>query len=893
MFGKLFDPTYKEFKKCSKVAEAVVALEDEYKKLTDEELKAKTPEFKKRLEKGETLDDIMVEAFATAREAASRVLGLTPFKVQIIGAAAMHFGNIAEMKTGEGKTLTSVLVAYLNALPGKGVHIVTVNEYLASRDATEMGEVHKFLGLTVGLNLRELDSEQKREQYYCDITYSTNSELGFDYLRDHMVLYKEQMVQRPEMNFAIVDEVDSILIDEARTPLIISGGEKKGPNLYVQANSFAKCLHQEDYEIDVKDRHVALTESGMSKAEKYFNVDNLYDVKNVTIVHHINNALRANYIMEKDKDYVVHEGAIVIVDPFTGRLMVGRQWSDGLHQAIEAKENVQIKKETRTLATITYQNYFRMYKKLAGMTGTAKTEEEEFRNIYNMFVVEIPTNVPVIRIDEPDLIFRSMKAKYLAIAKDIKERHEKGQPVLVGTVSIENSEKLSNILKREGIKHEVLNAKYHEKEAEIIAQAGKYGAVTIATNMAGRGTDIMLGGNSEFLAKQEMRKQGYSDELIEQANAHNETEDEEILKARETFNKYQNKFEEEIKEEKEKVLAAGGLKIIGTERHESRRIDNQLRGRSGRQGDPGESRFYIALDDDLMKIFGGDMITSVYNTLKADENMPIEMGLLSKTVENAQKRVEGQHFSIRKHVLQYDDVMNTQREIIYSQRREVLDGKDLKEKIQKMMHSVIEEIILTHETEEGLDKEGVKTEVKAILDIELNDVNDNTQELIEELYNKVIENYTAKEKEIGEQTLRELERVVMLKVVDQKWMDHIDAMDELKDGIGLRAYGQKDPVALYKLEGFDMFEQMTNDIKIDVVKILTHLQGPQKVERKQTVKITGEGLKQDRETAVPNKSQNAPNTPVKNEGPQVGRNDQCPCRKPERSIRIAVENNCN
>lgn len=893
MFGKLFDPTYKEFKKCSKVAEAVVALEDEYKKLTDEELKAKTPEFKQRLEKGETLDDIMVEAFATAREAASRVLGLTPFKVQIIGAAAMHFGNIAEMKTGEGKTLTSVLVAYLNALPGKGVHIVTVNEYLASRDATEMGEVHKFLGLTVGLNLRELDSEQKREQYYCDITYSTNSELGFDYLRDHMVLYKEQMVQRPEMNFAIVDEVDSILIDEARTPLIISGGEKKGPNLYVQANSFAKCLHQEDYEIDVKDRHVALTESGMSKAEKYFNVDNLYDVKNVTIVHHINNALRANYIMEKDKDYVVHEGAIVIVDPFTGRLMVGRQWSDGLHQAIEAKENVQIKKETRTLATITYQNYFRMYKKLAGMTGTAKTEEEEFRNIYNMFVVEIPTNVPVIRIDEPDLIFRSMKAKYLAIAKDIKERHEKGQPVLVGTVSIENSEKLSNILKREGIKHEVLNAKYHEKEAEIIAQAGKYGAVTIATNMAGRGTDIMLGGNSEFLAKQEMRKQGYSDELIEQANAHNETEDEEILKARETFNKYQNKFEEEIKEEKEKVLAAGGLKIIGTERHESRRIDNQLRGRSGRQGDPGESRFYIALDDDLMKIFGGDMITSVYNTLKADENMPIEMGLLSKTVENAQKRVEGQHFSIRKHVLQYDDVMNTQREIIYSQRREVLDGKDLKEKIQKMMHSVIEEIILTHETEEGLDKEGVKTEVKAILDIELNDVNDNTQELIEELYNKVIENYTAKEKEIGEQTLRELERVVMLKVVDQKWMDHIDAMDELKDGIGLRAYGQKDPVALYKLEGFDMFEQMTNDIKIDVVKILTHLQGPQKVERKQTVKITGEGLKQDRETAVPNKSQNAPNTPVKNEGPQVGRNDQCPCRKPERSIRIAVENNCN
>lgn len=573
--------------------------------------------------------------------------------------------------------------------------------------------------------------------------------------------------------------------------------------------------------------------------------------------------------------------------------MYGRRYSDGLHQAIEAKEHVKIANESKTLATITFQNYFRMYNKLSGMTGTAMTEEAEFREIYNLDVISIPTNKPMIRQDLNDIIYKNERAKFRAVVEDIRKSHEKGQPVLVGTVSIENSEKLSNILKREGIKHEVLNAKYHEKEAEIIAQAGKYGAVTIATNMAGRGTDIMLGGNSEFLAKQEMRKQGYSDELIEQANAHNETEDEEILKARETFNKYQNKFEEEIKEEKEKVLAAGGLKIIGTERHESRRIDNQLRGRSGRQGDPGESRFYIALDDDLMKIFGGDMITSVYNTLKADENMPIEMGLLSKTVENAQKRVEGQHFSIRKHVLQYDDVMNTQREIIYSQRREVLDGKDLKEKIQKMMHSVIEEIILTHETEEGLDKEGVKTEVKAILDIELNEVNDNTQELIEKLYNKVIENYTAKEKEIGEQTLRELERVVMLKVVDQKWMDHIDAMDELKDGIGLRAYGQKDPVALYKLEGFDMFEQMTNDIKIDVVKILTHLQGPQKVERKQTVKITGEGLKQDRETAVPNKSQNAPNTPVKNEGPQVGRNDQCPCRKPERNIRIVVENNCN
>ena len=636
MFGKLFDPTYKEFKKCSKVAEAVVALEDEYKKLTDEELKAKTPEFKQRLEKGETLDDIMVEAFATAREAASRVLGLTPFKVQIIGAAAMHFGNIAEMKTGEGKTLTSVLVAYLNALPGKGVHIVTVNEYLASRDATEMGEVHTFLGLTVGLNLRELDSEQKREQYYCDITYSTNSELGFDYLRDHMVLYKEQMVQRPEMNFAIVDEVDSILIDEARTPLIISGGEKKGPNLYVQANSFAKCLHQEDYEIDVKDRHVALTESGMSKAEKYFNVDNLYDVKNVTIVHHINNALRANYIMEKDKDYVVHEGAIVIVDPFTGRLMVGRQWSDGLHQAIEAKENVQIKKETRTLATITYQNYFRMYKKLAGMTGTAKTEEEEFRNIYNMFVVEIPTNVPVIRIDEPDLIFRSMKAKYLAIAKDIKERHEKGQPVLVGTISIESSELLSNLLKRNGIPHSVLNAKQHEREAEIIAKAGQKGSVTIATNMAGRGTDIKLG---------------------------------------------------------EGVRELGGLAVIGTERHEARRIDNQLRGRSGRQGDPGYSRFYLSAQDELMIRFGGDrferLLGMIANPDADGYETPLESKMFSRFVESAQKKVEGANYDSRKNVVEYDEVLRKQREVIYGQRKDILFLDDMEPTIRKMIKNVV------------------------------------------------------------------------------------------------------------------------------------------------------------------------------------------------------------
>ena len=894
--SKLFKSySEKEVGRVMPIVEKINSLEPTVEKLTDAELREKTDEFKSRLQKGETLDDILPEAFATVREASKRVLGMRHFDVQLIGGIILHQGRIAEMKTGEGKTLVATLPVYLNALTGKGVHVVTVNDYLAKRDSEWMGKLYKFLGLTVGLVISGMTPKQKKEAYSADITYGTNNEYGFDYLRDNMVIRKEEMVQR-ELNYAIVDEIDSILIDEARTPLIISGTAAESSDLYSKADDFVKRLKAKtiieedtkdldqaednekyDYVIDLKAKSATLTEKGTKKAEEYFKLENLNDIENSDIVHYINKALHAHGIMKKDIDYIVKDGEVLIVDEFTGRIMYGRRYSDGLHQAIEAKEHVKIANESKTLATITFQNYFRMYNKLSGMTGTAMTEEAEFREIYNLDVISIPTNKPMIRQDLNDIIYKNEKAKFRAVVEDIRKSHEKGQPVLVGTVSIENSEKLSNILKREGIKHEVLNAKYHEKEAEIIAQAGKYGAVTIATNMAGRGTDIMLGGNSEFLAKQEMRKQGYSDELIEQANAHNETEDEEILKARETFNKYQNKFEEEIKEEKEKVLAAGGLKIIGTERHESRRIDNQLRGRSGRQGDPGESRFYIALDDDLMKIFGGDMITSVYNTLKADENMPIEMGLLSKTVENAQKRVEGQHFSIRKHVLQYDDVMNTQREIIYSQRREVLDGKDLKEKIQKMMHAVIEEIILTHETEEGLDKEGVKTEVKAILDIELNDVNDNIQELIEELYNKVIENYTAKEKEIGEQTLRELERVVMLKVVDQKWMDHIDAMDELKDGIGLRAYGQKDPVALYKLEGFDMFEQMTNDIKIDVVKILTHLQGPQKVERKQTVKITGEGLKQDRETAVPNKSQNAPNTPVKNEGPQVGRNDQCPC----------------
>lgn len=824
MFGKLFDPTYKEFKKCSKVAEAVVALEDEYKKLTDEELKAKTPEFKQRLEKGETLDDIMVEAFATAREAASRVLGLTPFKVQIIGAAAMHFGNIAEMKTGEGKTLTSVLVAYLNALPGKGVHIVTVNEYLASRDATEMGEVHKFLGLTVGLNLRELDSEQKREQYYCDITYSTNSELGFDYLRDHMVLYKEQMVQRPEMNFAIVDEVDSILIDEARTPLIISGGEKKGPNLYVQANSFAKCLHQEDYEIDVKDRHVALTESGMSKAEKYFNVDNLYDVKNVTIVHHINNALRANYIMEKDKDYVVHEGAIVIVDPFTGRLMVGRQWSDGLHQAIEAKENVQIKKETRTLATITYQNYFRMYKKLAGMTGTAKTEEEEFRNIYNMFVVEIPTNVPVIRIDEPDLIFRSMKAKYLAIAKDIKERHEKGQPVLVGTISIESSELLSNLLKRNGIPHSVLNAKQHEREAEIIAKAGQKGSVTIATNMAGRGTDIKLG---------------------------------------------------------EGVRELGGLAVIGTERHEARRIDNQLRGRSGRQGDTGYSRFYLSAQDELMIRFGGDrferLLGMIANPDADGYETPLESKMFSRFVESAQKKVEGANYDSRKNVVEYDEVLRKQREVIYGQRKDILFLDDMEPTIRKMIKNVVKRNIggyIVHEKKNSeVDAVRFMNEFASKFfnrgKITIDEVEGlNEEQLSELIENKFIEELENKKTQVPNEVFQEFLKVVLLRVVDSHWMDHIDQMSNLRQSIGLQSYAQINPLREYQQIAFETFNDMIATINDEVVLNVNRVILRENLQREEQAKVTGTNAGAD---------ETAKRKPVVNKDKKVGRNDPCPC----------------
>ena len=905
IFSKVFG-TYseREVKRVMPIVEKINSLEEEISKLSDTELQAKTNEFKSRLEKGETLDDILPEAFAVVREASKRVLNMRHFDVQLIGGIILHQGRIAEMKTGEGKTLVATLPVYLNALSGKGVHVVTVNDYLAKRDSEWMGKIYKFLGLTVGLVISGMDPSKKREAYNADITYGTNNEYGFDYLRDNMVIYKNQLVQRP-LNYAIVDEIDSILIDEARTPLIISGTANESSDLYKQANDFVKRLKSKilveedvknqiqaednekyDYIVDLKAKSASLTAKGIEKAEEYFKLENLNDINNSEIVHHINQALRAHGIMKNEIDYIVKDGEVLIVDEFTGRIMYGRRYNNGLHQAIEAKENVKIANESKTLATITFQNYFRMYNKLAGMTGTAMTEEAEFEEIYNLDIVSIPTNKPMIRKDNNDIIYKNQAAKFRAVVKDIKQSNEKGQPVLVGTVSIENSEKLSDILKKEGIKHEILNAKYHEKEAAIIAQAGKYGAVTIATNMAGRGTDIILGGNTEFMAKQEMRKQGYSEELIEQSTAHNETDNQDVLNARYVFSELEKKFQEQIQEEKEKVIAAGGLKILGTERHESRRIDNQLRGRSGRQGDIGESRFYIALDDDLMKIFGGDMITNVYNTLKADEDMPIEMGFLSKAVENAQRRIEGQNFSIRKRVLQYDDVMNTQREIIYKERREVLDGENLNPKILKMIETIAQSIISNHtsngENMENINKEGLLAETKSVLGIDnLSSLEENgsIEDITEELTSKALELYKQKEIEIGSENLRELERVVMLKVVDQKWMDHIDSMEELKTGIGLRAYGQKDPIVQYRLEGFDMFDQMIYDIKYDVVKILLHIVGEQRVERKEVTKISGEKLQGaintlNRNKVVPTKTTV---TTVKNEGPEIGRNEPCPC----------------
>ena len=894
----------KEVKRVRPIVEKINSLEPAMKELSDSELVAKTPYFKEQLKNGKTLDDILPEAFAVVREASRRVLGMRHFDVQLIGGIILHQGRIAEMKTGEGKTLVATLPVYLNALTGEGVHVITVNDYLAKRDSEWMGNLYRFLGLSVGLVIAGMNPKQKQEAYACDVTYGTNNEFGFDYLRDNMVIYKNQLVQR-KLKYAIVDEIDSILIDEARTPLIISGRGAQSSNLYQKADHFVKKLQAKviieeddkdyeqeednekyDYIVDLKAKSATLTQQGIKKAEQEFGLENFNDLENSELVHDVNQALHANGIMKKDKDYIVKDGQVLIVDEFTGRIMYGRRYNDGLHQAIEAKEHVKINDESKTLATITFQNYFRMYEKLSGMTGTAMTEEAEFQEIYKLDVVEIPTNKPMIRKDNSDIIYKNEDAKFRAVIADIKKAHEKGQPVLIGTVSIDKSEKLSKLLDKEGIPHEVLNAKYHEKEAQIIAQAGKFGAVTIATNMAGRGTDIMLGGNSEYLAKQEMRKLKYTDEEIEDAAAHNETDDKAILSAREKFNELEKKFDNEIKEEKEKVIEAGGLKIIGTQRHESRRIDNQLRGRSGRQGDPGESRFYIGLDDDLMKIFGGDIVTKVYNTLGADEDMPIESRLISKAVENAQKKVEGRNFSIRKNVLQYDDVMNVQRTVIYEQRREVLDGKNLKESILKMMDSVVELIVDSHIVDgEEVNKESIAQDIETNLGISdvaaLKTEKFDRNALVDELIAKVHEIYASKETEFGEENLRELERVVMLKIVDQKWMDHIDNMDELKKGIGLRGYGQQDPVVQYRLEGTEMFDDMIEDIRMDVVKILLNIrkkEGP--IERTETTKVTGASLEDTAINLVDgniSEKEGGMNKTVVNEGPKVGRNDPCPC----------------
>ena len=896
----------RELKRIYPLVDKVESYRDSMQKLSDEELRNKTKEYKERLEKGETLDDLLPEAFATVREAAKRVLGMEHYRVQIIGGIILHQGRIAEMKTGEGKTLVSTLPAYLNALEGKGVCIVTVNDYLAKRDSEWMGQVHEFLGLKVGVVLNSMTNDERREAYNCDITYVTNNELGFDYLRDNMVIYKEQLVQRG-LHYAIIDEVDSVLIDEARTPLIISGQSGKSTKLYEACDILATQLkrgedvpeyskmdaimgiEQEetgDFVVNEKDKVVNLTQEGVKKVEQFFKIDNLADAENLEIQHNVILALRAHNLMFRDQDYVVKDNEVMIVDEFTGRIMPGRRYSDGLHQAIEAKEHVKVKRESKTLATITFQNFFNKFDKKAGMTGTALTEEKEFRDIYGMDVIEIPTNKPVQRIDHHDAVYKTKKEKYRAVVEEVKKAHEKGQPVLVGTINIDTSELLSGMLKREGIPHTVLNAKFHELEAEIVAGAGQHGAVTIATNMAGRGTDIMLGGNSEYLAKEEMRKLGYSEEQIIQATAFNETDDQEIISSRNKFKELQGKYNSIIKEEKEKVISAGGLKIIGTERHESRRIDNQLRGRSGRQGDPGESRFYIGLDDDLMKIFGGEAITKVYETLGADENMPIESRLISSSVESAQRRVEGRNFSIRKAVLNYDDVMNTQREIIYKQRREVLDGEDLKANVLKMIKSLIEDIVTPYFAEEHVNKESLLQELNTnltITDLEsLNKENIHLKEVIEEAVEKAYAIYDEREKAIGAEELRELERVVTLKIVDEKWMDHIDAMDELKDGIGLRAYGQKDPVVQYRIEGFDMFDQMVLDIKTDVVKLLMHVRKKEEnIQRTEAARITGMSLENSAisnlDGTIAPKTSSPQNQTVVNHEPKVGRNDQCPC----------------
>ena len=891
----------KEVKRVKPLVAKINALEEEMQKLSDSELRGKTEYFKKQLADGKTLDDILPEAYAVVREASKRVLGMRHFDVQLIGGIVLHQGRIAEMKTGEGKTLVATLPVYLNALEGKGVHVITVNDYLAKRDSEWMGKLYKFLGLSVGLVIAGMEPKAKQEAYNADVTYGTNNEFGFDYLRDNMVIYKDQLVQRG-LHYAIVDEIDSILIDEARTPLIISGRANQSSDLYKKADNFVRRLtpkviieedvkdyeqaednEKYDYIVDLKAKSASLTQKGIKKAEEAFGLENFNDLENSTLVHHVNQALRAHGVMKRDIDYIVKDGEVLIVDEFTGRIMYGRRYNNGLHQAIEAKEHVKIADESKTLATITFQNYFRMYDKLSGMTGTAMTEEAEFEEIYNLDVVEIPTNKPMIRKDENDVIYKNENAKFRAIVRSIKESHEKGQPVLVGTVSIEKSEKLSKLLKQEGIKHEVLNAKYHEKEAEIVAQAGKFGAVTIATNMAGRGTDIILGGNSEFLAKEEMRRKKVPHELIEEANTYYETDNEDILNARKQFKELVDKYEEQIKEEKQKVIDAGGLKIIGTERHESRRIDNQLRGRSGRQGDIGESKFYIALDDDLMKIFGGNAITKVYNSLGADEDMPIDSKIISKAVENAQKKVEGRNFTIRKNVLKYDDVMNAQREIIYAQRREVLNGENIHDNIMDMVDAVADATVQMYVEPEHneVNVEALNQDILNTYGIDmLSYIKEHVSEpekISEELVKKANAKYVEKETDIGSEEMRELERVVMLKVVDEKWMNHIDSMDELKNGIGLRAYGQQDPVVKYRIEGMDMFDEMISDIKVDVTKILMNIRQQGEAKRQETVKITGAALEAIHSVDGGSKIGTDVDRTIRNDGPKVGRNDPCPC----------------
>ncbi|MGI6114290.1 MAG: preprotein translocase subunit SecA [Mahellales bacterium] len=876
MLKKIFGTTNEtEVKKLEKIVGQIEALEPQFEILSDDDLKGKTQEFKQRLSQGQTLDDILPEAFAVVREASKRTLKMRHFPVQLMGGIVLHQGRIAEMKTGEGKTLVATLPAYLNALTGKGVHIVTVNDYLARRDSEWMGRIYKFLGLRVGLIVHGLSSKERKAAYSADIIYGTNNEFGFDYLRDNMVIRKEDMVQR-ELNFAIVDEVDSILIDEARTPLIISGAGDKSTDMYDRVNKLVLRFKKEaDYTVDEKAHTVTLTDEGIKKVETHFGIENLADPENMELTHHVNQALKAHGLMKRDRDYVVKDGQVIIVDEFTGRLMMGRRYSDGLHQAIEAKEGVKIERESKTLATITFQNYFRMYKKLAGMTGTAKTEEEEFRAIYGLDVVVIPTNEPMIREDYPDIVYKTQRGKFNAIVEEISQRHSKGQPVLVGTVSIEISELLSEMLKRRGIPHEVLNAKYHEKEAQIIAQAGKYKAVTIATNMAGRGTDIILGGNPEFLAKKEMRKMGYSEEILNDITGHNNAQDPELLEAREVYKDLFEKFDKETKMERQRVIELGGLHIIGTERHESRRIDNQLRGRSGRQGDPGSSRFYIALEDDLMRLFGSEKIMGIVDALGLEEDQPIEYKLLSRQIEAAQKKIEGKNFDIRKHVLQYDDVMNVQRETIYSQRRKVLEGENLRDSVIDMIGDVVERIvpIYTGQSQypEEWDMKGLSAYLGNIflpegaLVLSEDDMESLTREgLRDRIIAIAKDEYEKREQEIGMEFIRELERVVILKVVDQKWMDHIDAMDQLRQGIGLRAYGQRDPVIEYKFEGYEMFEAMINSIQEDVLKILFH------------AKV--DAMPQRQRVAQPIEASHGQvqKKPVVKED-RVGRNDPCPC----------------